>query len=425
MVLDTPDDKMRAVGLSFAKIASIKDLARKTLDGVVPPSEILHTLGDDEIVERITQVRGIGRWTVEMMLMSRLGRPDVLPIDDFGVRNGFRLAYGLRGMPTTRALAEFGARWAPYRSVAAWYLWRAVDLHREGKLPAPATPTRIKIVKKKRVVKQARKVVKRARRVLKKKRLQPEDSGRSLNRRTNLRVPNMRRSVSALARLALAASSLSFTPPCEAEAAPAPPQDCRVGFYRLQDGTGIDVGNTSSASLRWRRADGTSGALHGEPGKELTSTLGWTDRPMATAFLLAIARRARSSSMALRGAASSFRFANHSFKTPARHWPGGSSCHPDRDACPSWYSCTARKTAPRSDTSHCSASFLQKESARLSTTSAVRANRPERSRITTTYWPPTRPLLSGRRAASPAIALEKQACTAAARAAGWRRSRPI
>ncbi len=132
MVLDTPDDKMRAVGLSFAKIASIKDLARKTLDGVVPPSEILHTLADDEIIERLTQVRGIGRWTVEMMLMSRLGRPDVLPIDDFGVRNGFRLAYGLRGMPTPRALAEFGARWAPYRSVAAWYLWRAVDLHRDG-----------------------------------------------------------------------------------------------------------------------------------------------------------------------------------------------------------------------------------------------------------------------------------------------------
>jgi len=154
IVLETPDEKMRAVGLSFAKIASIKDLARKTLDGVVPASEILHTLGDDEIIERITQVRGIGRWTVEMMLMSRLGRPDVLPVGDFGVRNGFRLAYGLRGMPTTRALAEFGARWAPFRSVAAWYLWRAVDLHREGKLPAPATPTRIKIVKKKKVAKK-------------------------------------------------------------------------------------------------------------------------------------------------------------------------------------------------------------------------------------------------------------------------------
>jgi len=156
LVLQTPDEKMRAVGLSFAKIASIKDLAAKTLSGVVPPSEILHTLADDEIVERLTQVRGIGRWTVEMMLMSRLGRPDVLPVDDFGVRNGFRLAYGLRGMPTTRALAEFGARWAPYRSVAAWYLWRAVDLHRAGKLPAPSAPTRIKIVKKKTAQKVAK-----------------------------------------------------------------------------------------------------------------------------------------------------------------------------------------------------------------------------------------------------------------------------
>jgi DNA-3-methyladenine glycosylase II len=158
---------MRAVGLSFAKIASIKDLARKTLDGVVPPSEILHTLADEEIIERLTQVRGIGRWTVEMMLMSRLGRPDVLPIDDFGVRNGFRLAYGLRGMPTPRALAEYGARWAPYRSVAAWYLWRAVDLHREGKLPRPATPTRVKIVKKKKVVMKA--AAKKSKRVARKR----------------------------------------------------------------------------------------------------------------------------------------------------------------------------------------------------------------------------------------------------------------
>jgi len=167
LVLATPDDKMRAVGLSFAKIASIKDLAAKTIEGVVPPSEILHSLADDEIIERLTQVRGIGRWTVEMMLMSRLGRPDVLPIDDFGVRNGFRLAYGLRGMPTPRALAEFGARWAPYRSIAAWYLWRAVDLHRAGNLPAPATPTRIKIVKKK---KAAKKVAKKSKRAVKPKR---------------------------------------------------------------------------------------------------------------------------------------------------------------------------------------------------------------------------------------------------------------
>ena len=150
LVLGTPDDKLRAVGLSFAKIASIKDLAQKTIDGTVPPYEILHTLADEEIIQRVTQVRGIGRWTVEMLLMFRLGRPDILPVDDFGVRNGFRLAYDLRGMPTTRALAEYGARWAPYRSVAAWYLWRAVDLHRAGKLPAPAMKTRITLVKKKK-----------------------------------------------------------------------------------------------------------------------------------------------------------------------------------------------------------------------------------------------------------------------------------
>lgn len=169
LVLQTPDDKLRSVGLSFAKIASIKDLAAKTIAGTVPAYEILHTLENEEIVERLTQVRGIGRWTVEMLLMSRLGRPDVLPVDDFGVRNGFRLAYGLRGMPTPRALAEFGARWAPYRSVAAWYLWRAVDLHKAGKLPAPAVKTRINLEKKRSVketVRRARKTVKRARKVL-------------------------------------------------------------------------------------------------------------------------------------------------------------------------------------------------------------------------------------------------------------------
>jgi DNA-3-methyladenine glycosylase II len=150
LVLETPDEKLRAVGLSFAKIASIKDLAQKTLDGTVPPYEILHTLENEQIIERLTQVRGIGRWTVEMLLMFRLGRPDILPVDDFGVRNGFRLAYCLSGMPTARALSSFGARWAPFRSVAAWYLWRAVDLHKAGKLPAPATSTRIKLVKRRK-----------------------------------------------------------------------------------------------------------------------------------------------------------------------------------------------------------------------------------------------------------------------------------
>ena len=135
------DQQLRAVGFSYSKIAALRDLADKVHAGVVPATAEMHTLDDDAIVARVTQVRGIGRWTVEMLLMFQLGRPDVLPVDDFGVCNGFRLAYGLKGMPRPRALAEFGARWAPHRSLAAWYLWRAVDLMREKKLPrAPRAP---------------------------------------------------------------------------------------------------------------------------------------------------------------------------------------------------------------------------------------------------------------------------------------------
>ncbi len=141
-VLDAPEATLRAAGFSFAKIASLRDLAAKTIEGIVPDHPTLATLSNDEIIERLTQVRGIGRWTVEMMLMFQLDRPDVLPVDDFGVRNGFRLAYGLRKMPPPKALALYGERWAPYRTAAAWYLWRAVELHRDGKLPAPSTPTK-------------------------------------------------------------------------------------------------------------------------------------------------------------------------------------------------------------------------------------------------------------------------------------------
>jgi len=149
-VLARPDQELRAVGLSFAKIASLKDLADKTASGIVPDSAALARLPDAEIIERLTRVRGIGRWTVEMMLMFQLGRPDVLPVDDFGVRNGFRLAYGLRGMPTPRALGAFGERWAPHRTAAAWYLWRAVDLSRAGTLPSPIEkPRGVKIVRRK------------------------------------------------------------------------------------------------------------------------------------------------------------------------------------------------------------------------------------------------------------------------------------
>jgi DNA-3-methyladenine glycosylase II len=135
------DQQLRAVGFSFSKIAALRDLAAKVHAGIVPATADMHALDDAAIIERVSQVRGIGRWTVEMLLMFQLGRPDVLPVDDFGVCNGFRLAYGLKGMPRPRALAEFGARWAPHRSLAAWYLWRAVDLAREKKLPrAPRAP---------------------------------------------------------------------------------------------------------------------------------------------------------------------------------------------------------------------------------------------------------------------------------------------
>jgi DNA-3-methyladenine glycosylase II len=142
-VLATADEPLRGAGFSYSKINALRDLADKVISGVVPTVAELHALDNDAIIERITQVRGIGRWTVEMMLMFQLGRPDVLPVDDFGVCNGFRLAYGLKGMPRPRALAEFGVRWAPHRSLAAWYLWRAVDLARAGKLPRAGRAPRV------------------------------------------------------------------------------------------------------------------------------------------------------------------------------------------------------------------------------------------------------------------------------------------
>jgi DNA-3-methyladenine glycosylase II len=146
-VLATPEATLRAVGFSFAKIRALRDLAEKTVSGIVPASASLHELSDEAIVERLTQVRGIGPWTVHMMLMFQLGRPDVLPVDDFGVCNGFRLAYGLKGMPTARALREFGERWRPFRTMASWYLWRAVELHRAERLPVPAGRVRVAVVK--------------------------------------------------------------------------------------------------------------------------------------------------------------------------------------------------------------------------------------------------------------------------------------
>jgi DNA-3-methyladenine glycosylase II len=159
-VLAAPAQKLRAAGFSLAKIAALKDLAKKSLAGVVPERATLGDLDDAAIIERITQVRGIGRWTVEMMLMFQLGRPDVLPVDDFGVRTGFRLTYGLRKLPSARALAVYGERWRPYRTAAAWYLWRAVELARAGKLPAPLERIRLPRTKKKRRAKHAKRAAK-------------------------------------------------------------------------------------------------------------------------------------------------------------------------------------------------------------------------------------------------------------------------
>jgi DNA-3-methyladenine glycosylase II len=144
-VVDTDQARLRAVGFSGSKVAALKDLAAKAVLGIVPEREELDALSNEEIIERVTQVRGVGRWTVEMMLMFQLQRPDVLPVDDFGVRQGFQLAYGLKGMPTPKALAAFGERWKPYRSIAAWYLWRAVDLHKQGVLPPCDDPPRLKL----------------------------------------------------------------------------------------------------------------------------------------------------------------------------------------------------------------------------------------------------------------------------------------
>ena len=121
------DDALRCAGFSRAKVASIRDIAATTLAGIVPTSRQIARLSDDEIITRLTEVRGVGRWTVEMLLIFQLGRPDVLPADDFGVRTGFRVAYKKRELPTVKEVLAHGERWRPHRTTAAWYLWRAAD----------------------------------------------------------------------------------------------------------------------------------------------------------------------------------------------------------------------------------------------------------------------------------------------------------
>ncbi|HTF90789.1 MAG TPA: methylated-DNA--[protein]-cysteine S-methyltransferase [Planctomycetota bacterium] len=135
-LLAIEETALRGAGLSRAKVAAARDLAQRSVAGEIPDREELAAMSDEEVVERLTVVRGIGRWSVEMLLMFWLGRPDVLPVGDFGVKNGFMVLMKRRAMPTERALELHARRWRPFRSVASWYMWRAVDEARAAKLPA-------------------------------------------------------------------------------------------------------------------------------------------------------------------------------------------------------------------------------------------------------------------------------------------------
>jgi DNA-3-methyladenine glycosylase II len=127
LILRTSDETLRAAGLSRSKVAALKDLAAKTIDGTVPSAGALAKMSDEEIIERLVSVRGIGRWTVEMLLLFDLGRPDVWPVHDYGVRKGFAKTFRRRKLPTPKQLMKLGEKWRPYRSTAAWYFWRALD----------------------------------------------------------------------------------------------------------------------------------------------------------------------------------------------------------------------------------------------------------------------------------------------------------
>jgi 3-methyladenine DNA glycosylase/8-oxoguanine DNA glycosylase len=130
-IVDTPPKRLRGAGLSAAKTLAIRDLAERTLDGTVPAMGRVRRMSDEEIIERLTTVRGVGRWTVEMLLLFRLGRPDVLPLGDLGVRKGFARAFSRRVLNDPMVLSRRAERWRPYRSVASWYLWRALDGERD------------------------------------------------------------------------------------------------------------------------------------------------------------------------------------------------------------------------------------------------------------------------------------------------------
>ena len=126
-LLATPDERLRGAGLSRAKTAALKDIAAKTLEGIVPSSRAIARMSNEKILERLTAIRGVGPWTVEMLLIFTLGRLDILPATDFGVRKGFALTYRRKELPAPSELLKHGERWRPYRTIASWYLWRALD----------------------------------------------------------------------------------------------------------------------------------------------------------------------------------------------------------------------------------------------------------------------------------------------------------
>lgn len=138
---DVSDDALRGCGFSRAKTAALRDIAEKTLSGVVPTSRAIARMSDEEIIGRLTAVRGVGRWTVEMLLIFKLGRPDVLPADDFGVRNGLRVAFDLPAMPSPKEVLAHGEPWRPFATTAAWYLWRAADAATRRKKTADVIPS--------------------------------------------------------------------------------------------------------------------------------------------------------------------------------------------------------------------------------------------------------------------------------------------
>jgi DNA-3-methyladenine glycosylase II len=127
-LLQLPPERLRQAGLSAAKTAAVRDLAARTLDGTVPSLASIRRLEDEDIIERLTLVRGIGRWTVEMLLLFRLGRPDVFPLADLGVRKGFARVFRKGKLPEPGTMLRRGETWRPYRSVATWYLYRALEL---------------------------------------------------------------------------------------------------------------------------------------------------------------------------------------------------------------------------------------------------------------------------------------------------------